>query len=101
MRPWHCLNVVHADDAVDEPWNASDYALLSPQAFTAVEDAPPARTALLPNHPNPFNPYTSIRFELAADGPVRLTVFDLQGRAVRRVLDEIRTRGHRSPLRSK
>ncbi len=33
--------------------------------------------------PNPFNPRTTIRFDLPAAGPVRLTVCDLAGRLVR------------------
>ena len=33
--------------------------------------------------PNPFNPQTEIRFTLPAGGEVKLTVFDVRGRAVR------------------
>ena len=39
------------------------------------------------NVPNPFNPSTTILFDLAADGPVQLRVFDISGRMVRRLLD--------------
>jgi hypothetical protein len=34
------------------------------------------------NHPNPFNPVTTIRFDLGQAGPARLTVVDLLGRQV-------------------
>jgi hypothetical protein len=43
----------------------------------------PTALALDQNHPNPFNPQTSIRYALPQAGPVRLQVFDLQGRLVR------------------
>lgn len=43
------------------------------------------RTVLLPNVPNPFNPSTEIRWDLAADGTARLDVYDLRGRLVRTV----------------
>ena len=43
------------------------------------------RTILLPNVPNPFNPATEIRWDLAAEGPARLDIFDLRGRLVRAV----------------
>jgi hypothetical protein len=55
----------------------------------AVRDAPGSaiahQTRLLPNVPNPFNPRTEIRFELARPGTVRLELFDAAGRLVRRV----------------
>lgn len=47
-----------------------------------AEPPPPARTTLAPNTPNPFNPCTEIRFELATSGPAELTVHDLAGRRV-------------------
>lgn len=47
----------------------------------------PEAYALGQNYPNPFNPATVIPYTLAAAGPVRLTVYDLLGRAVRRLVD--------------
>jgi predicted outer membrane repeat protein len=46
----------------------------------------PAAVALLPNHPNPFNPRTEIRFELPAAAKVDLSIFDITGRQVSRLL---------------
>lgn len=43
----------------------------------------PQATRLLGNTPNPFNPRTTIAFELAAAGRTRLDIYDLQGRLVR------------------
>lgn len=34
-------------------------------------------------YPNPFNPATNIRFELAAPGPVRVKIYDARGQMVR------------------
>ena len=45
----------------------------------------PKETELLPNYPNPFNPETWIPYRLAEDGFVRLTIYDQQGRVVRRL----------------
>ncbi|MFH1843387.1 MAG: FlgD immunoglobulin-like domain containing protein, partial [bacterium] len=39
-------------------------------------------------YPNPFNPLTTIRFDLPRAERVKLTVYDLSGRQVRTVLDE-------------
>lgn len=49
---------------------------------TADRDLPPA-TRLLNNVPNPFNPQTEIRFELAEASPVRIVIYDLTGRRVK------------------
>jgi hypothetical protein len=46
-----------------------------------------ARTALHPNTPNPFNPVTTIHFDLAQDGPVTLRIYDVAGRLVRTLVD--------------
>jgi hypothetical protein len=43
----------------------------------------PAVAVLHPSYPNPFNPQTTIRYELPAAMPVDLRVYDLQGRLVR------------------
>ncbi len=53
----------------------------------------PAVTALHLNVPNPFNPVTEIRFDLAARGAVALRVFDVGGRQVRALVDETRPAG--------
>ncbi len=54
----------------------------------SVELAPAeSRTGLMVNHPNPFNPSTLIRFELAVAGPARLSVYDLRGRRLRVLSD--------------
>ena len=46
----------------------------------------PRTTALAGATPNPFNPKTSISFDLAAAGHVRLEVYDLRGALVRTLL---------------
>ena len=50
------------------------------------EETPSFANALRQNHPNPFNPQTTIRFELAEAGPVTLAVFDAAGRLVRTLI---------------
>ena len=47
----------------------------------------PADIELGANYPNPFNPSTQIQFNLPADGPVRLAVYNLLGQRVRLLVD--------------
>jgi hypothetical protein len=42
---------------------------------------------LTSSYPNPFNPSTTIRFSLPAPGTVTLTVYDLTGRRIARIID--------------
>jgi hypothetical protein len=46
-----------------------------------------AEASLLQNHPNPFNPRTSVSFSLAREGNVRLEVFDVSGKSVATLVD--------------
>ena len=47
----------------------------------------PLVTALLGNFPNPFNPSTTIRFEVQGSRFVKIEVYDIRGRLVRILLD--------------
>ena len=49
---------------------------------------PIARTMLFQNAPNPFNPQTTVRYDLAEKTHVKLQVFDVSGRLVRTLIDK-------------
>ena len=53
----------------------------------------PARFALGPNYPNPFNPSTIIPYQLAASAAVRLEVFNLLGQRITMLVDGERAGG--------
>ena len=56
---------------------------------TAVEEpsVPPPRFALAPNTPNPFNPVTTIHFELDRPGTATLRIYSVSGALVRTLVD--------------
>ncbi|MEZ4388129.1 MAG: S8 family serine peptidase [Candidatus Krumholzibacteriia bacterium] len=47
----------------------------------------PSDFALAQNHPNPFNPMTTISFALPTESRVRLQIFDVRGRLVQMLAD--------------
>jgi hypothetical protein len=48
----------------------------------------PRSYALAGNYPNPFNPATTFRYELPSPGEVRLSVYNMLGEEVARIVDE-------------
>ncbi len=57
------------------------------------DDATPAVTRLLAAYPNPFNPSTTIAFDLARAGRVTLDIYGLDGRLVTSLVNEERAAG--------
>ncbi|MCX6121303.1 MAG: glycoside hydrolase family 3 C-terminal domain-containing protein [Ignavibacteriales bacterium] len=53
----------------------------------------PFTARLYQNFPNPFNPTTTIGYEIPAKGQVTLKVFDMLGREVSMLVDEIKPAG--------
>lgn len=53
----------------------------------------PDEFRLYNNYPNPFNPSTSIKFDVAKAGNVQLEVFDILGRKVASLVNERKTAG--------
>jgi hypothetical protein len=50
---------------------------------------PPPSFALRQNYPNPFNPSTTVTFTIAREGPVHLGIYDLLGRRVAEIVDDV------------
>ena len=59
---------------------------LGADGVTPVDDVPGIGQISVTAHPNPFNPQTTIAFELPRAMEVSLDIFDLQGRLVRSLL---------------
>ncbi|MBN1826939.1 MAG: PQQ-binding-like beta-propeller repeat protein [Candidatus Eisenbacteria bacterium] len=63
-----------------------------PRPATSVPNdgaAPPARLVMAPAMPNPFNPSTTIAFEVPHNGHVSLTIHDIRGRRVAKLADKV------------
>ncbi|HLP17974.1 MAG TPA: VWA domain-containing protein [Bacteroidota bacterium] len=62
--------------------------LITSRILSSTEGVVPAGFALHQNFPNPFNPETRIRFDVAHAGRVELTIYDVLGRSVVSLVDE-------------
>jgi flagellar hook assembly protein FlgD len=45
------------------------------------------------NYPNPFNPSTNIEYSIPIKGAVKLQIFDILGRSIATVVDEVQDAG--------
>jgi photosystem II stability/assembly factor-like uncharacterized protein len=70
--------------------------------YSAVVEATgttgPSSFTLKQNYPNPFNPSTIINFHIPENGHVAMKVFDLLGKEVATLIDEIKEAGSHSVL---
>lgn len=67
-----------------------EYINLSNEVIVGV----PAKYDLSQNYPNPFNPVTKINFEIPVDSKVTLKIFDISGREVATLVNELRPAGY-------
>lgn len=77
-------------EVVDQPvrfkiWIGSE-AYVS-EAIMKLEDELPNTMALHANFPNPFNPSTIIKFDVARSGPVKLKVYNILGQEIITLVD--------------
>lgn len=56
----------------------------------------PGKFALMQNYPNPFNPVSVINYEIAVNGFVALKVYDLSGKEVAQLVNEVKNAGYYS-----
>jgi hypothetical protein len=89
VRAWRGKTVrLEVTDLSPTGWIALDHVVMlssDPVQTAAPPAAKPTAGRLLPNRPNPFNPRTSLTFELDRDADCTLTLFDARGRLVDRI----------------
>lgn len=70
---------------------------LHPRIVTATPTSPvsvPYEYQLKQNYPNPFNPSTIIEYSIKEAGLVKLSVFDLNGREIVKLVNEFKSAGN-------
>ena len=72
------------------------FTIFASGATAVDDDAVPTAFALAGNHPNPFNPMTTIRYDVPRSGRVKIDVFDVRGRKVTTLVDRVVPAGRHS-----
>lgn len=67
---------------------------INPSDNTTNDNIEIKNYALFENYPNPFNPSTTIKYQLPQDGFVSLKVFDALGREVKTLANEFKAKGY-------
>ncbi len=70
--------------------NASDAVL------SIDEELLPEVYALHQNYPNPFNPITTLRYDLPENSIVRITIYNVQGREIKVLVNQYQDAGYKS-----
>lgn len=88
---YYCLVVQRQDQSS----GAAAFKLGFADGVTAVDPGSvPTQSRLSGAYPNPFNPQTTVAFDLAHAGHVRVVIHDAQGRVVATLADGDMTAGH-------
>ena len=75
------VGAVHSADVV----NIDNYNIIFPE-----------RLRIYNAYPNPFNPITSLRYDLPEEGLVNITIYDMMGRIVKTLVNGSQTAGFKS-----
>ncbi len=87
LDPGCGTTATHVDTSSGDSFNTSisgitDVNYLGKFAARKIEVKTPTAAELYPNYPNPFNPTTTIKYNLSRAGYVNLTVYDMLGNEV-------------------
>lgn len=91
----NCDDITESLDVIDD--NGGDQSVVTTKKKSideaAAGDTDLLRPALYQNTPNPFNPTTTLSYDIPRAGRVQLRVFDVSGRLVRNLVDRSQADG--------
>ncbi len=105
----NCENVMIAANSVEHVFRGYSVSQASgdPHAYVLTGVVPtgddlepliPERLVLHQNVPNPFNPWTRISFSLPKRAKTRLVIYDVSGRLVTTLLDNVIAEGYKEVI---
>lgn len=86
------VGIAFAGNAPD--LGAFEYGIAqTPPVAVEKTDAIPSSFILKQNYPNPFNPTTAIKYEVAKNSHIKIAVYDMLGREIQTLVNEIQSAG--------
>jgi hypothetical protein len=84
------------DHSDSSNWSRVESFIISPNLLSKKEtdNQIPTEYYLAQSYPNPFNPSATIGYGLPADAQVRITIYDILGRAIQTLVNERQTAGY-------
>jgi carboxypeptidase T len=83
--------------SVADGWYVDDIKILGYQSpilgVGSNGNLTPNKYTLEQNYPNPFNPATQINYSIAKEGLVKISIYDVLGREVKTLVNEVKTPG--------
>lgn len=95
---WHCHILSHEDNEMMRPIFVGDGIPGMRNDVTHTTGASPESLTLFQNVPNPFSDHTVIDYQVPSTGYVTLKVFDMTGKLVETLVDEVRESGTYSTM---
>ena len=92
-RLYYNSSYSYADDAYETTFGKVEAAMLEDNQIALVaNELPPVYS--ITNYPNPFNPTTTINYQLPENGFVTIKVFDLLGKEIATLVNENKSAGY-------
>ncbi|MFQ5708483.1 MAG: FlgD immunoglobulin-like domain containing protein, partial [bacterium] len=83
---------------VSSGWYIDDVAIMPKPIVVSVDETPqidiPSQFVLLRNYPNPFNPETTIRYQLPKSGHVKLEIYNTLGQKILTLVNQQQPAGN-------
>jgi hypothetical protein len=95
------IKVMTADHSFFADYNKrvlTFFNMYSDVLFIEMDTSIPHQFTLYPAYPNPFNPITTLRYDLPEQATVNIIIYDLLGRQVKSLINQTQDAGNKSVI---
>ena len=96
LPKWNINYIVEANDGEFTVFSDTGDFVFDNSSLSIKNGIIPKAYTLFQNHPNPFNPITSLSYNLPEDVFVNITIYDMMGRVVKTLLNSSQKAGYKS-----